>query len=460
MLFYSLQLLPVWTDELSTLTTVAHPVREIIPIVQQDTHPPLYYILLRGWTKVPQPWSGIASLRAFSAFWALLATLLLHLFWTRTRESSLERWICLVLFALSPCLLLYGRMARSYTMQVTLALLSLGLLRKWMLAPQVLRFGVTSAVAMVSLLYTHYLPGVAILAGFALIGWRCLGEVRAGIFLMATVLGYLPWLINLSEAIRRWQEATRFSATYTLTGNAAAEQILKIGFGVVSLTIGESFLAISLLLTPVLVLMAILGVRKSLHEGSREFTAMLGIAAVVGYLGVSRWVSYPFIPARLLWLLPFLSGAIALGIVHLRRPAWRQAAVVAVVLSYLGSTVLYFRRENFLNLGYAAPLEEIADTLNRTAQPHDVILVDSYNTDFLALGMYLSDRTRIIIIDGPNASTARGMPSVPRVPYGSCEIPGTFLREDSPASSRRKPVRGARLERFSLNPMRHGRKWR
>ena len=66
LLFAALDLLPVWTDELFTLQTVAHPVREIIPIVRQDIHPPLYFVLLHNWAKLPLPWTGVAALRAFS----------------------------------------------------------------------------------------------------------------------------------------------------------------------------------------------------------------------------------------------------------------------------------------------------------------------------------------------------------------------------------------------------------
>jgi hypothetical protein len=335
--------------------------------------------------------------------WALLSTLLLDLFWTRSLPAF-ERWLSLSLFAFSPCLLLYSRMARSYSMQVALVLLSLGLLHRWMRQPRSLLLPAGAFFAVLGLLYTHYLPAVAILAGFAAIGWRSVGEARAGLFLLAIAGGYFRWLITLSEALRRWQEASGFSSSYTLTGNAFLEQLLKIGFGVVSLTIGESFLAPSLLLVPVILLLAILGARKGGFSG--WFSAMLAVAGVVGYLGVSRWVSYPFIPARLLWLLPFLCLTVTWGISQLSRPALRRGLIAMVALSYLSSTFLYFRRENFLNLGYAAPLRQIAATLNADAQAGDVILVDSYNTDFQALAMYLSGHTRVIIIDKASASTA------------------------------------------------------
>ena len=183
------------------------------------------------------------------------------------------------------------------------------------------------------------------------------------------------------------------------------EQFIKAGFGVVSLTIGESFLAASLVLVPVLLLLALRGVRTA--QISRSLIGLMLIAAAIGYFAIARWDSYPFIPARLLWLLPFLIMAVALGAVQLRRPAIQWAVVATILLSYISSDLLYFRRENYLNPGYAAPLREIAGTLNRQARAGDFILIDAYNTDALALASLLSGRTPYIILEQGHSAEAR-----------------------------------------------------
>ena len=404
LLFPALNLLPVWTDELFTVMTVPHPVREIIPIVQRDIHPPLYFVLLHWWAMLPLPFTGVAALRAFSAVWALLATLLLDFFWTRSMKPT-ERCLALALFAFSPCLLLYGRMARSYSMQAALALLALAMLQRWMPNPLSLLRASAALLAVLLLLYTHYVPGLAVLAGFILIGWRNIGMARMSTFVCAVALGYAPWATTMIRALGRWGVASDYAATYNISGNAALEQIVKIGFGLVSVTIGESFLASSLVLVPIILLLALAGARTA--EFSRYFPALLAIAAVVGYIGVARWASYPFIPARLLWLLPFLSLSVALGISHLQRMPLRWGVASLIFLSYASSIVMYFRRENFLNLGYAAPLREIAGQLNRDAQPRDLILMDAYNTDSQVLSAYLSGRTPNIVLFQENLPDAR-----------------------------------------------------
>jgi hypothetical protein len=404
LLFSALNLLPVWGDELFTQNTVAHPVREIIPIVRVDIHPPLYFVLLHNWAKLPLPWTGVAALRAFSCVWALLATLLLDLFWTRFFKPS-QRWLALSLFALSPCLLLYGRMARSYSMQAALVLLSLAMLRRWMRESNSFPAACGAFAAILTLLYTHYAPGIALMAGFVLVAWRSMGAIRMFVFCCAVAVGYAPWATTLIDAVRRWSAPAAFSSVYYLTGNPFLEHLVKLGYALVSLTIGESFLALSLVLVPIILLLALKGARTA--GLSRQLIALLAIAAAVGYLGVERWVSYPFVPARLLWLLPFLSLSLALGISRLHRSAFRYGVVLVVLVSYVSSTILYFRRENFLNLGYAAPLPEIAAMLNHETKPGDLILFDAYTIDGWSISALLSSPATRVFLNPDGASEAR-----------------------------------------------------
>src|ERR1700753_2523443 len=42
----------LWYDEGYTAWIVSHPIAEIMRLIQTDTAPPLYYVLLRGWVNV------------------------------------------------------------------------------------------------------------------------------------------------------------------------------------------------------------------------------------------------------------------------------------------------------------------------------------------------------------------------------------------------------------------------
>ncbi len=384
LLFANLDLLPIWTDELFTFQTIPHPLSEIVPILQRDIHPPLYYFLLHAW-----PSHTLAGLRAFSGLWALIATLLLDLLWTRNWRPA-RRWLALSLFAFSPCLLLYGRMARSYSMQTALMIAAVYFLWRWIRT----RTGFWPAlVSVLLLLYTHYVPGLAVLAACALPAVALVGPGRTALLMISALVGYLPWLFKFTDALGRWGQAAGFSSRYALTGSSLLEQPIKIGFGVVSLSIGESFPFLALLLAPLVLWLALRGARVC----PKPLVAFLAALALVGYLGVSRWVSYPFIPARLLWLLPFLVMVVAIGLTPIGRVRWWAAALLLV--STAVSLSFYFTKQNYLNPGYAAPLREIADRLNQQAGPSDLILIDAFNTDGAALQHYLSGRTRSIVLN-------------------------------------------------------------
>ena len=411
MLFTALELLPVWTDELFTLETVARPVAEIPSIVAKDIHPPLYYVLLHFWGGAVG--GGIGGLRSFSAVWALLATFLLDWFWARDL-TPFARWLTVSLFAFSPSLLLYGRMARSYSMQVALAMLAVGLLLRWTREPKSYAIVGSALAAVVALLYTHYAPGVAVMAGFVLLGGLLLGGARVGAFCVGVGLAYLPWVFALREAVGKWGGASGFASHYAVTGNPALEHGVKLGFTAVSLTIGETFPGVSLLLVPLCLILIVLGLWGA--HFSRSLRTMLLVAAGVGYVGVSRWVSYPFVPARLLWLLPFLMLALALGVQRVPRRWLGTGVVTLLFMSYAASLLFYYRRENFLNMGYAAPLRELAAILNSRAGSEDLILIDAYNTDARVLAWQLSAPASHVVMDAEGLPEARQrMRSAPKV---------------------------------------------
>ncbi|HEY1340282.1 MAG TPA: hypothetical protein VGF59_22375 [Bryobacteraceae bacterium] len=403
LLFYRLDLLPVWGDEAFTLQVAPRPLGEIVGMVQRDIHPPLYYFLLHWWSWLPLPWTGVAALRAFSCVAALAATVLLDRFWL-ARWRPAHRWPALALFAYSPCLLLYGRMARSYALQMALALAAISLLWRWMRAPrEIVRRALPALAAVVALLYTHYLPGIALLAAFCLTAWRLIGWRRVAAFAAAAAVTYAPWIVTLRGALRAWGAGGGFQSTYTFTGSAVAETVLKIGAALASLTIGESFAALSLLLVPLLLALVSRGLRA--HALGPSLRPILAVSAAIGYIGATRWVTWPFVAARLLWLLPFLVLAAAIGLARLS-PVWRTAAVSVILASFASSMVLYYRTEDFLNLGYAAPVREIAAQLRRDVAPGDVVLVDGYNTDVQGLHYYLGRDVRLFAVRAETAPAA------------------------------------------------------
>ena len=113
----SLGLLPMWNDELFTVRAARLPVDALLEMVRGDVHPPLYFLLAHYWIQIAPGQRNLTQLRLLSVVFALLATIALDRLWLKHVPGRLRAW-CLSLWTLSACLLLYSRMARSYSLQV------------------------------------------------------------------------------------------------------------------------------------------------------------------------------------------------------------------------------------------------------------------------------------------------------------------------------------------------------
>jgi hypothetical protein len=212
--------------------------------------------------------------------------------------------------------------------------------------------------------------------------------------LVTMLLGYLPWLWAFADVTSRWVHAGGFASRYTLSGAAWSEQVLKLGYAGTSLVIGETFPILLLVLVPFHGWFVLRGIMWFVRrERLGGFAAMMCAAALIGYLGVSRWVSYPFVPARLLWLLPFFCLAAIAGLG--RRRIWLAAAPL---LASAVSIFCYFQREPFLNKAYVAPIREIGAILGRQANPRDLVIGDAYNADNGTIHFYLPDHLRVHLL--------------------------------------------------------------
>lgn len=101
----------VWFDEAYSILLAKQPVGELLRLTALDTHPPLYYLLLKGWASL-FGWSEL-SLRLASVGSLMLAItfaglLLRRLFGSRIAISALP------LLALAPLVLRYGFEIRMY----------------------------------------------------------------------------------------------------------------------------------------------------------------------------------------------------------------------------------------------------------------------------------------------------------------------------------------------------------
>ena len=278
-------------------------VHELMQFVAQDIHPPLYYLLVYYWLKIPLGIDLAVQARLLSVSFALLATVALDRLWG-SRFEARARITLLALWTLSPCLLLYARMCRSYSLQALFAIVASALAVR-VAEKAGRRNAALLALALLGSLYTHYAAGIALIttANMVMV-YRLRGRRRWRTPLAidcAILIGYLPWILRLGASLANWGTNTR---NYALTGSRVLEVPVKFAYWCMSFVMGEAIpdavLVVGALLLPLVAFVAWRGARRS-----PEVAGLAAALGIIGFIGVARWVSYPFIPARLLFVLPF-----------------------------------------------------------------------------------------------------------------------------------------------------------
>ncbi len=378
---WNLTLLAPWGDEAGELPMLHGPLGGVIHFAAIDVHPPLYYLLLFCWQKIPLGIDWVAQARLISVLFALLGTVALDGLWGRRFEER-TRLTLLALWTLSPCLLLYARMCRSYSLQMLLAIVAAALL--WRVAAQpTWRRAALLSLALLAAMYTHYVAGIALVATVNLMLFYRRRWPSALAIDGAIAIGYLPWIWRLTASLESWGSNAR---NYTLSGSRVLEVPVKFVYWSMSFVLGEAVpdavLVLGALLLPLVAAVAWRGARRTPQ------VAWLAVAlGAIGFVGVARWVSYPFVPARMLFVLPFFLLLVAQGAARgAGGRRWGEGAVAAMLLLSLSGIWCYFHTTGFRNKQYPMPMREIAGRILRDSPaPQSAILVDSTNSDPVAL---------------------------------------------------------------------------
>jgi hypothetical protein len=401
----SLRLLPMWNDELFTVRAARQSVAALLEMVRGDVHPPLYFLLAHYWIQSAPGGETLMQLRLLSVVFALLATIALDRLWLKHVPGRVRAW-CLALWTLSACLLLYSRMARSYSLQVLGFIIVCWAVWRWSQEfaswTRLLIWSGSLAV----LLYTHYVPGIAAWVGANLL---LLGSARERpnrlLIGNAIVLAaYLPWLMTLASVLAVWRAKP---SLLLLAGNGLLETVIKLAYWVFSFFYGE---AIPVWMLPVAAVLAIpviwlMWTGVSGERSTRAWLLPAAVTALIGFAGVAGWVSYAFGPARLLFLLPLPFLAIAKGAQSSPRAGSLIAgALLAANVIGIGS---YFQARDLLNIGYLAPMDRIARDIATSSFPADtIVLVDGPNLSGVVLEYYLPGFPTRQIFTGQDADSA------------------------------------------------------
>jgi hypothetical protein len=396
LLFYQLSLLEPWRDEWFTFRAVTLPLDQIRSFAAAASYPPLYYFALHWWLGLVPEMNQVWMSRAMSVMWALAATAILDFIWLR-KQSPRTRAMVLLLWILSPCLLLYARMARYYSMQVAMGLLTFGVGQRWLERPRDALRLLTFALACAALLYTHYLAGIAVPIAIASV-FALRPEPRFPVraillaaLALVTISLYLPAIGSLTDAVRAWGISDVGKSPGFMT-----DQLVRTAWWWISFTFGESLstpvILLGVVLTPVILYSIYRGI-----QSQPDWLGMVVIAAAIAYIGVTRWTGFSFTPARELFVLPFFLMLVIRGIGSIRRGEL-IFGVMAIV--YLSGDYEYFARRGYLNKEYCVPYRAMASVINdHSPVDRTKLLADEFGTFPAPLLNQLRQDIRVIHLE-------------------------------------------------------------
>lgn len=176
-----------WFDEATTWQIVSHGLGHVLhQVPQTESTPPLYYVLLWGWSRVFG--LGEAGLRSLSA---VFGTATIVVMWAVARRVASERagLIAALLTATNPFLVWYSQEARAYSLLLLMSALSLLAVARVLASPsrgRVLVWGLSAALALAA----HYYAAVAIVPEGL---WLAVALRRRGVLTLARIAaGVMP----------------------------------------------------------------------------------------------------------------------------------------------------------------------------------------------------------------------------------------------------------------------------
>jgi hypothetical protein len=354
-----------------------------------DTSPPLYYLLLSGWTRALG--TADAALRLFSLLWAVLAAPFLWLIAGKLAGRPAAT-TALVLYAWSPASVFYSLEGRMYSLVWLLAVaLAWQTHRVTRTGPRPLALAVWLLLAAAGL-YTHYFFLFVWLAFSAwLLRWPGrLPRSLAAVLVAASAAAAAPWYAKVPLALGRWR-VTGDWLDQPLRWPEIATRPFELAWSLLaggSLWGGSDVVDGALAVAYLLLVIWIVRRRRVRELFTADRLLVWGwlAAAVLGpfvfdlirHSGASR------VPRYVLSALPAAMILVAIGFEALH-PRARAAFTGLVLVTWTAGLWPIVMRTDRPGAVYRA----IAAELERWAGPTDLVLVHSVPSGVIGVSRYL-----------------------------------------------------------------------
>lgn len=386
--FWRLDYRSIWYDESFSLTLASRDLPTMLSGTANDYHPPLYYLLLGGWTNVLG--NSVYTGRLFSAmagigFVAVVYGLGKELFGSRTAL------LAALFAAVAPFQLLYSQEVRHYSFQALLGTWTVWAFYRAWKRNSWLEWGHFALSGVVSLYNLYFSIFGLLLLDLFFVGVILYSKQTAGRWDWSRIKGwvganvaigllYAPWAIVLV------QRAGQVKKSYWIDTPNPLE-IFRLSniflFNATNLTTDPPFAALGLLLGALITFFLLYSLRFRLKRGDmgkrrRSFEIALLLTYWLGVVALVLVISYVFAPIYLERSLIGVSAAFYLLLARViqtaRRPAYWLLLLIPGLIALFGSLgFYYFSRE------YTTHYEndQAASQLKANYKPGDVTLHSS-----------------------------------------------------------------------------------
>ena len=364
----------IWLDEAASWTEATSPLQRMFGSVAGDVHPPLYYLMLKGWVAIAGD-SAIA-MRTPSVIFGVVVILLS---WQLAGRWLTEpvRTLTIAWLALSPHLVFFAQEARMYAPATAAVLVAALGYRRWVESDFHNRTALaTVTVAMIAALYLHYFTVLFLVALW--VHLLLIGNRRPwGDWLLAhaaMTLAYLPWIAVLAGQLHRGQP---WRQSLTLIQYPAQVFVLLAEFAAGFHLRWTVVIAIAFLVIAIVIIRGWLSLVSATTTERREqdvflvltcgVPVVLSLAAlpVTGHMTLSRYLAF-VVP---LLLIGVGRGFLTIASRRMTAPGWLTAALLASTICL----VAYYR-EPFRDFD-VRPVVRAMETEAQT-RPGGVVLLE------------------------------------------------------------------------------------
>ncbi len=185
----------LWHDEAISIYIAALINDDFWQVIINDIHPPIYYIILKGWTNLLG--DSVFSGRLLSVVFSVLTQPILYFIGKSLKNEKFGIILCLF-HSISPFSIYFANEIRSYSLLSLIFTISLFFSIKCLKNPNDFKFYCYLGISGIFLIYTHYMGVIylgSLYLGLIFINFRKNLKVK---YILASVsisiLFYIPWL--------------------------------------------------------------------------------------------------------------------------------------------------------------------------------------------------------------------------------------------------------------------------